>query len=375
MKTTIHFVCALAVAACGMIAGSARGDDIRTIEGTIFIRTKGAESIKLALVNVMLFDQKMIAEHLEKKRKDAAPIDQQLAPRMKEAERVALAANEADSRVREVELATIAGEGKMLLILPYLKDNDFRRKMERIKAQTKEGQTLALSGTDYSQINTALREAAAKAQKATLEAREGLSEITSKAAYTRSAQYYFSDLPEAVQATKTDADGRFIFKAPSGSYVLVAESNRNAGREIELYDWMVKVTVANADKKVMLANDNLSSTESADSMIRTPADEEPVRRWMKGGDIHSLAAFVVSIAREQAAAELERFRENPNLAQSKAIEIYPQLGVPGSPLNTEFLARVKRYQAEKKDFFAEPDWPIRLGRECNDDLNGGNKQK
>jgi hypothetical protein len=67
-------------------------------------------------------------------------------------------------------------------------------------------------------------------------------------------------------------------------------------------------------------------------------------------------------------AQLEVFRKNPAQAQQKAIELYPEVAVAGSPLNKEFVARMKRYQAEKKEFFDEPDWPIRLAKECSEDL-------
>ena len=68
----------------------------------------------------------------------------------------------------------------------------------------------------------------------------------SAADYTMSADYYFSDLPEPLQTTKTDADGKFSFKVPSGSYVVAAFSNRKVGKETELYYWMVKVAADEA---------------------------------------------------------------------------------------------------------------------------------
>ena len=63
------------------------------------------------------------------------------------------------------------------------------------------------------------------------------------------------------------------------------------------------------------------------------------------------------------------YRQDLKAAQLKSVALYPNVGVAGSPLNTEFVARMKRYQAEKKEFFAEPDWPIRLAKECNEDLS------
>lgn len=66
--------------------------------------------------------------------------------------------------------------------------------------------------------------------------------------------------------------------------------------------------------------------------------------------------------------DLEVFRKGPRPAQRKAIELYPDVGVAGSPLNKEFVERAKRYQTEKKEFFAQPDWPVRLAKECREAL-------
>jgi hypothetical protein len=51
-------------------------------------------------------------------------------------------------------------------------------------------------------------------------------------------------------------------------------------------------------------------------------------------------------------------------AQKRAMAVYPALGVSGSPLNREFVARHKRYQTEKPDFFTDPEWPTKLAAEC-----------
>jgi hypothetical protein len=49
--------------------------------------------------------------------------------------------------------------------------------------------------------------------------------------------------------------------------------------------------------------------------------------------------------------------------QAKAIAKYPELGVEGSRLNTEFVARYKRYQQERPEFLRDPSWPLRLADE------------
>ena len=302
---------------------------MQTIEGQVFIRTRGAETFKLSLVDVLIFERKVIEADLDRKRKVALPLFDYL---------------------QHAETSNSRASGIM-------------------------------------------------------------------ADYTMSADYFFSDLPEPLQISKTDADGKFSFKVSSGSYVLAAASSRNVGSNVEHYHWMVKVT-SDADKKITLANDNLCSNHSGDSLIfaldqgyaptsdldimakrgirfveafvennkRERVDAEAAKK--QGAEIAKKeaaaaaaaeatkmeAAAAAAVAAEGAKKELERqdeleiFRKNPKAAQRKAIELYPELGVAGSPINKEFVERTKRYQTEKKAFFAEPDWPVRLAKECSEAL-------
>jgi hypothetical protein len=50
-------------------------------------------------------------------------------------------------------------------------------------------------------------------------------------------------------------------------------------------------------------------------------------------------------------------------AQREAVRRYPQLGVAGSPLNQDFVARHKRYQREHPEVLRDPSWPLRLAEE------------
>lgn len=316
MKNLIAAVCVIA-----LIIACARAEDLRTIDGQIFVRTQGAETIKLSLVDVRLFDLKAIAEDVEQKRKAAEPIYEALQPFVKEAEQLEEEAKEA----MEAKPAQING----------------------FEAWSKAmGDTWKMRGM---------------------------------AAYPHTALYYFSHLPNPLQTTKTDADGKFTFKVPNGSYVLAAASDRKAGKETEFYHWMIRVIV-DADKKVMLANDNLTTTGARDSMISTTETDALTVSAMIGKSFVSLEAFIETKKAEQHLTEarkqkelreqeLSTYRQNPKAAQKKAVALYPDVAVAGSPLNKEFVAQMKRYQAEKKEFFAEPDWPIRLAKECNEKLS------
>ena len=59
---------------------------------------------------------------------------------------------------------------------------------------------------------------------------------------------------------------------------------------------------------------------------------------------------------------------NPNdaavEAQQRAIAKHPSLGVADSPLNQEFVARVKWYRTAVPNFFNNPDWAIDLAEQC-----------
>lgn len=50
-------------------------------------------------------------------------------------------------------------------------------------------------------------------------------------------------------------------------------------------------------------------------------------------------------------------------AQQEAVRRYPDLGVKGSKLNTEFVARYKLYQQQRPEYFRDPSWPMHLAEE------------
>ena len=302
------------IVACIVTAVVAQAEDMRTIEGQVFIRTKGGDNIKLSLVDILLFDGKVLAENLQAKRLVAEPIHDALQPQVKAA----------------------------------------KKKWDETKQ--------AVDRAASSAARNLAREASGKAYHEYLQ-------LSGKADYAHSTFFYFNNLPAPSQGTKTDAEGKFSFKVPSGSYVLVAASSRTVGidaggtvvPEKEPYYWMVRVN-ADADKRVMLANDNLSTSGSADSLVETPDGEGYISDAMKGDGIAAIATLVEKKKRELAFAKVA------TAAQQKAIELYPDVGVADSPLNKEFVERVKRYQTENKEFFAEPDWPVRLAKECSEEL-------
>jgi hypothetical protein len=301
----------------------------------MFIRTNGGDNIKLSLVEVDIYDAKVIEADIEKKQDRAKPILDAFAPIQDELGAAAKTADDAASHASDAEIAAIGTDG----------------------------------ADKASADSTAARAVADKADAAN-------EQLLNESGYLVSTIYYFADLPQPLQSTKTDADGKFEFDVPPGSYVLVAQSSRKAGADVvgddvipttEFYNWMVKVDV-DSDKTVMLANDNLSSTESTDSLVHTPDNELGIYSAMDGKSIETLEAMVSQLKEHTRQVEMATYEQDPGLAQKKAVELYPDLGVAGSELNKEFISRMKRYKVEKQDFFSEPDWPIRLAKECSDDL-------
>lgn len=52
-------------------------------------------------------------------------------------------------------------------------------------------------------------------------------------------------------------------------------------------------------------------------------------------------------------------------AQARAVQEFPELGVAGSPFNTDFLARVKVLRASETSYFKDPEWPYKLAVELS----------
>ena len=64
---------------------------------------------------------------------------------------------------------------------------------------------------------------------------------------------YLEPLPEQIDSTVTDSEGRFSFTLPPGEYVLLAVEHRDIGGKKEFYQWLVK-----AQPKTVLTNNNLA---------------------------------------------------------------------------------------------------------------------
>ncbi|MEQ1861739.1 MAG: hypothetical protein ABMA13_17610 [Chthoniobacteraceae bacterium] len=329
----------LAMAILGILSAhtAKAADDVTQVDGQVFIVTKGAGSYKLALVTIGVFDDVVLSENLQRKRTEALPAMTYFTEKAQIAK-------------------ALVDEAKKV------EDAAFKVYLDEIRNQKKKDQYEA-------------------AKTAASTARELWRTILGRAGYGTSAQYYFSDLPPPLMTTKTDADGKFSFKvARNAKYILAAQAERTAGNAKEEYAWMVRVDASGQEAKmIFLSNDNLSTADSAQSAIHTVGAESLVRSAMEGQNLTALLAIIERNKREDAAKaereemerhakELAKYRSDPKLAQRRAIELFPELRIAESPLNKEFLSRYKRYQTEKPEFLSDPDWPIRLAKECAAEL-------
>jgi hypothetical protein len=63
--------------------------------------------------------------------------------------------------------------------------------------------------------------------------------------------------------------------------------------------------------------------------------------------------------------ESPEFARNYELAKARAVRDFPALGVAGSPMNLEFVARAKRMQEAKASELSSPEWPYQLALKVN----------
>lgn len=194
------------------------------IKGQVFIVTKGGFNFKLGSVGVMAFTEEDFKSHIERRKQLFLTEKKQLQ------KDVDLAKAEFDQSVVEFEEASgkvnklkPAGPG-----YPYLLSNEEEEK----KKNKEEKERLYL---------------------------EKQSQVDAK----RPEPIYFADLPKPLSSSTTDADGNFQLSLPSGKYVIVATSQREAAGETEAYYWAVKLEVPRqATGPVILSNSNLTSARS-----------------------------------------------------------------------------------------------------------------
>jgi hypothetical protein len=212
----------------------------KTIDGQVFIVTAGGPAIKLALVEVKLFAQADIEQHIR---------DIDLVPDSEKSKAdTALAKAKADLKAAERAVGGPHGYDEKLSGLAYAEW------VKRYQHSPADGPVVAR------RFNAAVERVS--------RAKEHLAQTLVRQRLSRSAAPYFQNLPTPVASSKTDADGRFELNIPDeGVYVLVASSSRTLYNTTERYFWIVRLNPQ--DPKATLSNDNLTTSGSADSLIKT----------------------------------------------------------------------------------------------------------
>jgi len=64
----------------------------------------------------------------------------------------------------------------------------------------------------------------------------------------------------------------------------------------------------------------------------------------------------------------EERQQREEQAKREAVATYPELGIAGTAVNSEYVRRYKLYLSVNPAFFDEPDWPKRLAEMLAQDL-------
>jgi hypothetical protein len=186
------------------------------ISGQVFIVTRGGQNFKLGDVHVQVYKFADLDPILTKRETDAAPQVQKLWPLIK--------------------------------------------KLSGLIVTIDNGADHALGTPDW-QSREAIREKSDKQFK----------EIKDRYYYLISGDYYLADLPSPLADAPTDADGKFSTTVPGvGSYIITAKATRDVIDDQEQYWWIVRVDLNDPKGKyVQLTNENMTSSNSPNSLIKT----------------------------------------------------------------------------------------------------------
>jgi hypothetical protein len=198
------------------------------IDGAVFIVTKGGESYKLGLVELMLFNDTELRQKLEARKTDQTNELKRLQPAHQTAiENVAMLKKKYDA-ARDAWFDSTSND--------------------RLKAQMD------------------------AAQKEWLDAMIAEGNASAAVRDSLSGRFFFKALPTPVAATKTDADGHFKITLPkTGSYCIAAQASRSVGKNQESYFWVLPLEFDSTTGKatISLNNDNTTSSGNKLSLIQT----------------------------------------------------------------------------------------------------------
>lgn len=233
---------------------------ISTVEGQVFVVTKGQNAIKLALVNVVAASEKDLRSIYFAKLGDAAHESNELASQIEVKKTL----------VNEMKAAVTNTEGYSWLdeLQRLSKVCDPTKSMSEWSAciRTPEGKAALEKMSELRTQNKPAYDAltAARTELRMLQKRSRVN-LDAFRALTR--PYKLAD--KYLAQTKTDADGKFRLSVPVGQRVaIMAESERTVGDKNESYQWIVWATPKKGARlDLTLANDNLLETKCGDCFV------------------------------------------------------------------------------------------------------------
>lgn len=200
-----------------------------TLEGEIFIVTKGGQNFKLGLVAIHLHLLPSVTGFFQRKAKDGAMAQGRLSGPLRQAEAQLLQANEIEDQAWKITLDSKYDDPK-------------REEKERALEEAK-------------QVGSSKRDVHR--------------ELSDKKNYFDTQDYYFDGLPHSLLMVRTNADGKFSIPLPIvGDFIITARAEREVGKESEKYYWVVPVSLnGNAKSAIMLSNHNLLTDESLKNLV------------------------------------------------------------------------------------------------------------
>lgn len=237
-----HIVWVSALSVLAFAACSKAPPPPRQISGQVFIVTRGGPSIKMALVEVCLYESKTLEDHFKSRGAEVAAINERMETIATDAQTEAFRA-EAEKERSEKAARDAAGD---TFFAAFLAEFRFRR------VAAKEAREIADTAQAFIRV-------------------------------TQSGFPYFDQLPKPIASAKTDADGNFSIttlrtKTP---LALLATTSRAVGAGDEVYFWAVRLPPDEESTKIALTNDNESGTTAPSSMLHTVALDSDATKALK----------------------------------------------------------------------------------------------
>lgn len=167
------------------------------ILGEVFIVTKGGQNLRMGLIQVMVFESKIIRSYIEERLVLQQKSREELKPQWEEAIRVYDSAKDAVSKTK-----------------PYRTDDG-----REIDDSDRHGKVMAL-----------------------IEKKSNYESMYRKYHSFLEGSFFFDELPKPLRIGKTNSEGRFRISVPRGiEAVIGATASRSVGERTETYYWLLSL--------------------------------------------------------------------------------------------------------------------------------------